>query len=50
LNLPDNLGAKKKDYGGSSNVNLNDEIINDMKKKNLLSRLNNKLQAGEQLS
>lgn len=49
MNLPDNLGAKKKSDGVSGGPrNLNDEIINDMKKKNLLNRINNKFsQANE---
>lgn len=43
MNLPDYLGHKKKDdaFGGAG-VRLNDDIINDMKKKNLLNRINNK--------
>jgi hypothetical protein len=41
LNLPDNLGGKKKGDGGSG-VRLNEEIISDMNKKNLLNRINNK--------
>ncbi len=40
MNLPDDLSAKKKSQ--MPGVSLNDEIINDMKKKNLLNRINSK--------
>lgn len=49
MNLPDNLGGKKKGDGGSG-VRLNEEIINDMKKKNLLNRINTKFSPAEQIS
>ena len=40
MDLPDHMENKKKDSG--SGFNLNDEIINEMKKKKLLNRINNK--------
>jgi hypothetical protein len=50
LNLPDNIGGKKKDDSGlgGAGYSLNNDIINDMKKKNLLNRINSKFSAEAQ--
>jgi len=40
MDLPDHMENKKKDSG--SGFNLNNEIINEMNKKKLLNRINNK--------
>ena len=50
MNLPDNLDGRKKEGGSSPVVNLNSDIINDMKKKNLLNRLNSKFQAAGEMA
>lgn len=43
MNLPDDLGgAKKKD--GYSGPNLNDQILKEFNKKNILKNLNQKIQ------
>lgn len=43
LNLPDNLGGKKKGESSGNGTNLNDDLLNDfMKRKNLLNRINTK--------
>jgi hypothetical protein len=48
LNLPDNLGAKKKDTSSGGGYSLNNDIINDMNKKNQLNRINIKFGAAQQ--
>ena len=50
MNLPNHMGAKKKDDSPSVGYSLNTDIISDMKKKNLLNRINNKFGAAEALA
>jgi hypothetical protein len=42
MNLPDNLGKEKK-KDGYSGPNLNDQILKEFNKKNVLKNLNQKM-------
>jgi hypothetical protein len=42
MNLPDNLGGKKKSQVSGLGPSLNDEILKDIQRKNILKHINQK--------